>query len=560
MKRSTVGIIIVAVIICGMGYTALKVVSGMAKGRAQAAKELKQSTAQVTEGDIVVRVVETGSLEPQTHVEVKSRVGGRIAKLLVDEGDYVEKGDLIAIIDPQETELQVAQSRAQLKGARSSVRRTEIEIQQRKVTAQTNLNRAQSRLRQLDKELEAQPKLTNAAITSAQASLATAKKNYETLTKVTQPNARTSAVNALQDAKHNLDQATLDERRQKDLYDHGYVAKKVWEQAKLELEFAKTRHKSASDSLQRLDDDHRLERDRARSAIRQAEAELARAKTNSIQDALKKEEYRQAVANVRDAEAALKDVAALEQSKINSMASVEQLESVLRNSERELNETEIKAPMSGIVSKRYVQAGELVSSLSSFSSGTPIVKIEDRRTMQVRLNVNEIDVAKLKEGMKASITVDAMPEKKFEGIVSKIAPSMIAAADGTVSLDAVVKYEVEVRLTNASDKLKTGMSATCEMKAIEHLNVLTAPTEFVGEDEEGSYVMLKSKKSDKKGKKTRVVVGESTGSKVEIISGVEKGAYLAKPEFTGPKRQGFMGGPSEDDEGSEEGGGTGEGG
>src|SRR5690349_17584308 len=103
----------------------------------------------VERGNVTVEVVETGSLQAVKTVEVKSRVSGRVKSLIVDEGQLVHAGDLIAEIDPQETQLAVNQSAAQVRGAEAGAQRQSIEIAQRRVTARNALAKALSALRQV---------------------------------------------------------------------------------------------------------------------------------------------------------------------------------------------------------------------------------------------------------------------------------------------------------------------------------------------------------------------------------------------------------------------------
>lgn len=526
---------------------------------------LKTSVTKVTKGDVAIKVVETGSLEALTTVEVKSQVGGRVAKLFVDEGDYVEEGDLIAVIDPQQTELQVDQNRAQLDGAVSSVRRLDVEIAQRRVTAKTNLERSRLRVKQLEAELKAQPQLTNANVRSAQTAVANAQKSYDLLVKVTQPNAKTQSENAKEDAENNLRNANIENDRQKGLFEKGYVSKREVEQAQLNLELAQTRSKQAREALQRLDNEQRLEREQQQERVKQAQADLDRAKANSIVDVTKRQDYESAVQSLRDAEVALKDVDSLIEQKRGSQANVSQIQSSLNDSLRLLGETEVRAPISGIVTRRFVQQGELVNALSSFSAGSPIVKVEDRSKMFVRLQINEIDVARLSDDMDSTVTVDALPGTNFTGRVTKIAPAQIENAAG-VGGDPVVKYEVEVTLDRVSDKLKSGMSAKCEMTPKKALGVLRIPLAFLGEDGKGTFVMLYDPKEKPKpgkmgappsleGDKQYVEVGVRDLAFVEITKGVSEGQELVRPPFDGPERKGMMqfGDGDEDEEESAEG-------
>ncbi len=499
----------------------------------------------VENGPISVQVVESGPLEAVRTVEVKSRVSGRVAKLYVDEGDMVKAGQLIAIIDPQETELQVKQNQAQLKGAQAGSQRMAIEIEQRRVTAQTALAKARNQAAQLKLELNAQPALTTASLRTAESGLRSAEQGHELLVKVTQPNARVQAETAVTNARAGVLNAEQQYNRNKELFDLGYVAKRELEAAELNLQNAKGTLTTAQDRLQRIDDEQALERRQSEEKLAQARAEYNRTKANTVQDDLKKKQYERALQDVRDAEVALKDVQALQASRRQQQASVEQLQSVLGDSLRLLGETEIRAPVDGIVTKRLVQEGELVASLSSFSSGSPIVKVEDRGTMLAKLQINEIDVAKLSIGTPVEIKVDAIPNRKFAGRVSKIAPASIETAAGGGG-SPVVKYEVEVRLDEASTALKSGMTAQCTMKVLDLPNAVRVRTEFVGREKDGRTFVLLITGPAAKGKKepeTRkvlVTVGAASGAFTEITEGVKVGDKLLKPPYTGPKRSGLM--------------------
>jgi len=133
----------------------------------------------------------------------------------------------------------------------------------------------------------------------------------------------------------------------------------------------------------------------------------------------RKEDLASAKAEVERAKASLTDPALLEKTKQQGQATVMQLSSALRDQERQLNETKVKSPISGIVTKRVLQVGELATGLSQFGAGSTILKIEDRTKMRVKLAVNEIDVARLSIGMKAEVMVDALQGQKFSGTISK---------------------------------------------------------------------------------------------------------------------------------------------
>jgi HlyD family secretion protein len=92
--------------------------------------------AKVEKGDLAKSVVATGKVTPITKVEVKSKASGIVKKLLVDYGDNVKKGQLLAQLDKVEIEAQVAQSRAALDAAEANMNSSEADFERAKVDAE----------------------------------------------------------------------------------------------------------------------------------------------------------------------------------------------------------------------------------------------------------------------------------------------------------------------------------------------------------------------------------------------------------------------------------------
>src|SRR6195256_5106157 len=92
--------------------------------------------AKVEKGDLAKSVVATGKVTPITKVEVKSKASGIVKKLLVDYGDRVKKGQLLAQLDKEEIQAQVEQSRAAVEAAEANVRGTEADYERAKVDAE----------------------------------------------------------------------------------------------------------------------------------------------------------------------------------------------------------------------------------------------------------------------------------------------------------------------------------------------------------------------------------------------------------------------------------------
>jgi HlyD family secretion protein len=542
MKRILIALVVVLVVLGVAGSLAFR------SGQARAKTAGGDGVVKVQRGDVVVSVVETGTVDAVKSVEVRSRASGRLARLLVEEGDVVTQGQLIAIVDPQETQLRVEQDSAQLRGAQSAVQRTAIEIEQRRQTARADVDQARARVAQLRDELRAQPVMTRTAIESSETALSSALQAKEQLTSVTQPGDRIATQTELQEAELGHRTASNELRRRQELVEKGYIAKRSVDEAQLQEEAARARVTRARDRASRLEQQQRLEVRQADERIKQARADLERARAGTVHDSVKAKELESAIAGLRRAEASLRDVEAMQKSREQGQATVAQLSSVLGESRRQLRETEIRAPISGVVTKKLVQEGELVASLSSFSAGTPIVRIEDRREMMVKLEVNEIDVAKMQLEMPVSVEVDALPKERFQGIVHRIAPASKVSEQGQMSTDTVVRYEVEVRLLNASQTLRSGMTARCRLEVLRQNDVLVLPAEYVGRDGEKRFVEV-PKEGEKQPERVYVQVGAESGSRVEILSGIDEGAQVNRPAYKGPPRKGAMSfGPDEDDE------------
>ncbi|MBS1728425.1 MAG: efflux RND transporter periplasmic adaptor subunit [Armatimonadetes bacterium] len=530
-----VGILALAVVGCGK--------------REQAVPETPLT---VSRGDVSITIIESGTVEAVKTVEAKPQVTGRIAKLYVDEGSVVKVGDLLAVIDPKPTQLQLDSNKAQLMGAQSQVDRATIEISQRKKTAKASVEEAQARVAQLELELKTSPTLLQADIAQAQANLEASIQDRDRLVKNSQPTQLATAKSNLDQADQNLKNAEIDYNRQQDLLKQGYVAAKVVENAKLTLDNARSRYLEAKVAYDRTDAGFAADLARADETIKANRAALKRAQANLYTLKTKKQDLVTAQAQLDSAKASLADPALLEKGKLQNEATVMQLQSSLAETERLMRETQVRSPISGIVTKRLLQEGENATGLGQFGSGSTIVRIEDRTQMRVKLAVNEIDVARLSIGMPAEINVDAIPGKTLTGKISKIAPAR-QVVEGTTTLvgsDTVVKYEVEIMLDSVDPALKSGMSAKCTMPVANKKNVVFLPIEYTEKDGNDYYAYFPAanpKDPKSKPERKKLKVGLVTSSRVEILDGVKEGDKVVKPEFKGPSRKGFMQmGPDDD--------------
>jgi HlyD family secretion protein len=159
----------------------------------------------------------------------------------------------------------------------------------------------------------------------------------------------------------------------------------------------------------------------------------------------------------------------------------------LSQARENLLKTSIIAPRSGIISALSVKKGERVLGTSQMQ-GTQLLSIADMSRIELRVDVSETDIAKVKIGDTSIITADAYRNRKFTGVVSKIAVSSTTASTG--SSDQVTNYTVHILIlpnsyadivTTGKYKypFKPGMSASVDIQTRKEYNILSVPVNAV---------------------------------------------------------------------------------
>lgn len=132
---------------------------------------------------------------------------------------------------------------------------------------------------------------------------------------------------------------------------------------------------------------------------------------------------------------------------------IESAKAQLRRAEEELQQTVIRSPKNGTISRLAVERGERVLGQAQ-TAGTEMMRIARLEQMEVVVDVNENDIVNVSLSDTASIQVDAFPNRSFEGIVTEIANS--ADVTGGGSADQVTNYKVKIRITTPHNLLQSG--------------------------------------------------------------------------------------------------------
>lgn len=197
--------------------------------------------------------------------------------------------------------------------------------------------------------------------------------------------------------------------------------------------------------------------------------------------------YKSAKANY---EAALQTIRSSKANVAGAEAGVQTAYANLQKANKDLGRTEIVAPMDGVVSLLSVKMGEKVAG-NSFNVGTEMLRIADMSKIEIRVDVGENDIPKVKLYDSAVVSIDAYSDRKFKGIVTQIASSNNGASTQsalTTSSTDVTQYKVYIRLLPESyaDMLgkgtfpfRPGMSASADIQTKTVVNVLSVPINAV---------------------------------------------------------------------------------
>ncbi|MES2285504.1 MAG: efflux RND transporter periplasmic adaptor subunit [Bacteroidota bacterium] len=189
--------------------------------------------------------------------------------------------------------------------------------------------------------------------------------------------------------------------------------------------------------------------ERAEVQVRQSKLEFDRNKKLFDEKVISQADYDLASTNFNVAKSALKSSKAqLNHAKIN------------------IRYATIRAPVSGTVISRSVDVGQTV--IANFNSPTLFTIANDLTKMQVHANIDEADIGQVKRGQKVSFTVDAYPDKVFQGLVKQIRLQPVVVQN-------VVTYIVIIDVPNPDLKLMPGLTANITIKVQEHKGVLKIP-------------------------------------------------------------------------------------
>lgn len=270
------------------------------------------------------------------------------------------------------------------------------------------------------------------------------------------------------------------------------------------------------------------DREASRASLADAQLTFDRAKKNFDQKIIPAAEIDRARTAL---DAARANVSAIEQR-------IQQAQANVTAARDTLSKTTMTAPMSGIITALPVEEGEVAVIGTMNNAGTKLLTIADMSVVEAVMEVDETDIPTVKVGQRATVTIDAYPNKTFNGIVTEVGSSPIPSTTGGAE---AVNFEVKIQLENPPTGVRPGFSASADIITGTRDKAIAIPLQALvvrekpgsnkaagkAQDEEGVYIHDAGKV-----KFVPVSTGLTGESNIEITKGLTVGQQIV----TGPFR------------------------
>ena len=490
MKKiiGTVAIFILATTLVSCGWLG-------GRGKKDATDEKRVEV--VRREDFQKMISATGNLEALIDVEVKANVAGEIIRLYVNDGDYVEKDQVLLEIDPEQYVEEKKQAKADVDAAQAQLIQAQLGIILKNEELESANRQAEDSVKIAESNLRTTVATSQTQITSLETDIQT------TLNQLAQDNI------ALEQAKIELNRANIrlaeietevesieverdnaesERNRNNELFDKKLVSKKSLEEAQSRYASAESQYKTA---LNRLDSQKQTVQSQAKTVDTRKSAIANRELTTKYQELNLRElrKMRQAgeeektlqlqisQTRLREIQETLENEKTVtRQGAVSAQANLLRRESSLKNQQEFLEWTTIKAPMAGTVTLLEIEEGEIVTSgRSAFSQSPPLMTIADLSKMVVKTYINEVDMERLRMDQTAAIKADAYKNKTYVGSVVEISPS-------GEERDNIITFEVMIEVVGSPSELRPGMSADVDVITYEEKGVLMLPIDAIREE------------------------------------------------------------------------------
>lgn len=454
-----------------------------------------------------------GSLESPQRVELSPKSSGRITFLQVREGDSVSAGQVLAQVDPAESDAQVIEAQAALAQAQARLSEARLQQDPNSVAVSTQVERAEAADRSAQAELERTRRNSESQVQTAKAQVDDA----EAKLKIADAQVG-NAQAVLSRERATLKNAETRLERMTELHRQGFIAAQDVDDARTAFEVqegnvrvaesqvasAGQSRASAATQLEIAKLGHAMAQKTAQSDVAAAEARAVEARS-----ALKV-----AKANEAQNPAYAENIAALRAAVDAALARLSLARSVHA-------QTSLTAPMNGVVTERNADPGSLAS------PGTPVLVVQSLEWLFFKASLPIEAVSLVRQGQTVEVTVDGVGGRTFQGEVTHV---------NLVADEQSRQFDVQIRLENPDRALRPGMFGRVKIVTKQVEAKVAVPKEAVQAREGSSTVTVID--SELKAHVREVVTGATDGKLVEIVSGVEPGEQVVVLSFM-PLRAGM---------------------
>lgn len=495
-------------------------------------------TVTITRGDLAASATASGQVTARRQAALALATSGRVQRVLVQAGDVVEAGAPLVQLETEAleravntAEQNVAIQQANLEQLQAGPSASELAAAEAAVTsAQTQFDDL------LDGPGEQEIAAAEANLRAAQANVARASRQLGETQTPADEGAILQAQNNLEDAEEAVleaeraHQGLLDCEQQEDgewscePRDLPFLSEEeeadLRRQAELQVVQARENRNAAQAELQRLQqgaDENTVGASQANLAQVAAQRDAAQANLDLLLAGPTAAEIASARSALADAQSNLAQLQAgpgtLELARAETQLA--QAEITLQQAQDNLQRATLRAPFAGVVAAVHVGEGELAAGVA--------VDLLDPDSMEVALDVDEIDIGDLESGQQAQVTLQPWPDEEIATEITSIS----AAANNLALTDAIASFRVRLVLPQTGLPIRQGMTADARLQTASREDVLLAPNRAIVVDRDtGSYYVNLVEDGPDGAETTRrveVTIGLRDDRNTEITSGLSAG-------------------------------------
>jgi HlyD family secretion protein len=422
-------------------------------------EELAQQSIPVERKDWVMEIPANGVIQAVKKNNLSPEDSGKIVKLFVKEGDTVSKGQVIAFMNNDRLQAQVNQYKALVLKAQADL------AQKRSGNRPEEVEQARFRLAKTEADLRQLINSKPQEIEQAEAQARAAASRSEL-------------------AKNQFNRNQVLQRE-------GAISKDKLDELASAYKVNLATQEEAEQKIEQIKNSRKQE-----IAQRQASVEEARQALRQSKSGSRPQEIAQAEAEVKQAKAQLQFY------------------------QTQLNNTVIRAPFAGIITRRFAQEGDFVSpstaaSTSEGASSTSIVELSNG--LEIEAKIPEANISKIQLGQKVQIRTDTYADDVFNGKVKLISPR-------AVQENNITSFRVKIELLDGKEKLKSGMNVRLSLQSDPQKNALVIPLAAVVTQSNGQTgVHVPDAKSEAGTRFQKVKVSSASGDKVRVLEGLKLG-------------------------------------